>query len=188
MERDDGPGSAPDAAGRALWRRLKNTSAAPVPVGAEPPVGALDLAAWLDGKLPASEAARVERYLASHPAALDAALDASLALSEATAAAPERLSTRAQALVGFAVEGRAGGRGWFRWIGSWRRSVEFAAVAIGFVGVSGTGYALGGGLHETYAAEARRDAVALELVTNPLAAFDTGELWAEIQLDRGGRR
>ena len=98
------------------------------------------------------------------------------------------MSTRRTDVVGFEVERRVTSTGRFGWIGFWRRPVEFAAVAISFVGVSGTGYALGGGLHDTYAREARRDAVALELVTNPLAAFDMGELWSEVQLDRGGRR
>lgn len=136
---------------RALWARLKASAPAAEPARL-PPVFDDELAAWLDGRLPPDAAARVEARLAADPKLLDLALDTAGALREAAHPAPDRLVTRAQALVGFEADRQVrGGGGLLAWLGGWRRQLELTAVAGAFVIVCGTGFSLGGGLQQAYA-------------------------------------
>lgn len=138
---------------RALWARLK--AGAPAEATVSPvPVSDVDLAAWLDGRLPPEAAARVEACLAAEPEILDRALDAAAALREASATPPDRLVTRAQALVGFQAEHKpASSGGLLGWLAGWRRQFEMALVASAFLVVCVTGFSLGGGFQEAYAGE-----------------------------------
>ncbi|MGE3648552.1 MAG: hypothetical protein AB7G10_09470 [Reyranellaceae bacterium] len=173
MTQDDGSGSAPDAFGRALWQRAKASGQAAAPSAAARPVGDAMIAAWLDGRLPEADAARVERYLVEHPQALQTALDTHNALADARRApVPDRVVVRAQALVGFAAERRASGGGLAGLFGSWRRALEMAAVGAAFVVVIAGGFSLGGFTQEVYAQSARSRDAAVELILNPLGAFN----------------
>lgn len=136
---------------QALWARLK--AGAPANDDARlPAVSDEDLVAWLDGRLAPDAAARVEARLAADPGMLDQALETTGALREAATPAPERLVTRARALVGFEAERSApvAGRlsGWFT---RWRRRIEITAVTGAFLVVCATGFSLGGGFQEAYA-------------------------------------
>lgn len=138
---------------RALWARLK--ASAPADGAARlPPVFDDELAAWLDGRLPPDAAARVEARLAADPRLLDMALETAAALREAGGPAPDRLVTRAQALVGFAAERqRPAGGGLLAWLGGWRRQLEYAVVTGAFLVVCVTGFSLGGGIQEAFASD-----------------------------------
>lgn len=134
---------------QALWARLK--AGAPANDDARlPAVADEDLVAWLDGRLAPDAAARVEARLAADPQLLNLALDATGALWEAATPAPERLVTRARALVGFEAE-RAGAGRLLGWFPRWRRGFEIAAVTGAFLLVCATGFSLGGGFQEAYA-------------------------------------
>lgn len=138
-----------DAEGRALWRRV---SFAPGPPRVAP--SEAELAAWLEGRLPEADAARVEAAMAADPALLDGMLAASAALRTAPPPAPERLAVRARALVAPEIAagpspirlGAVGG-----WFAGMRRSVEWAAVAAAFFAVAVGGFSLGGGTQEAMA-------------------------------------
>jgi hypothetical protein len=164
---------------RALWARLK--AGARVTDAAQlPPVFDEELAAWLDGKLPPDAAARVEARLAADPKMLGLALDAAAALRAAAAPAPERLVTRARALVGFEAEQRrrpAGGL--FGRFAGWRRAFEMALVASAFLVVCVTGFSLGGGFQEAYAGE---QFSVIDVVISPLGDGEAGFF-----IDQGGQ-
>jgi anti-sigma factor RsiW len=155
-------------ADKALWARFKATAPA-APAAAMAPVFDDDLAAWLDGRLPAADAARVEARLAADPSLLDLALDAAHAL-RAYAPAPERLVVRAQALAGFEAERRASPGGLRAWLSGWRRSFEMALVAGAFLIVCATGFSLGGGFQESYAS------TRFEIADVVAAPYTDGEL------------
>lgn len=182
MTQDDGSRSAPDASGRALWQRLKAGGPA-MPAASGRPVGDLDIAAWLDGRLSPDGAARVERHLVAHPQALRAALDIRNALADAARApVPQRLIVRGQALVDFDVERKAARGG----LAGWRRSLELAAVGAAFLVVIAGGFSLGGGTQEAFARTAQADST-VELILNPLGAFRLpGELIDGLH-EQGGR-
>lgn len=94
----------PGAEGRGLWRRLAAEAATSAPAGApaegpdDEAAAANRLAAYLDGRLEAAGAERLEAELAASPSALEAFLSADAAVG-ATQAPPERLLRRAAALV-----------------------------------------------------------------------------------------
>ena len=158
---------------KALWARLKVGAAMPA-AASLPPVADAELAAWLDGRLEPQAAARVEARLAADPALLDAALDVAGALREAGEPAPDRLVTRAQALVGFEAEREHRSRGGLSgWLAGWRRSLELAAVAGAFLVVCATGFSLGGGFQEAYADDSFDVAY---YVTSPLDSGVSGFL------------
>ena len=173
MTQDDGSRSAPDAFGRALWQQAKAAGQAVAPAAAARPVDDATIAGWLDGRLSEADAARVERYLAERPQALQAALDTHNALADARRApVPDRVVVRAQALVGFAAERRVSNGGLVGLFGSWRRALEMAAVGAALVVVIAGGFSLGGFTQEAYAQSAQSREVAVELILNPLAAFN----------------
>ena len=70
-------------------------------------VSDLDFAAWLEGRLPETAAARIEAAVAADPEMRRAALELADVLGKPLPAAPARLAVRAKALVGFEAEQQA---------------------------------------------------------------------------------
>src|SRR5215216_5378375 len=104
----------PTQSDRELWQSFATHRAV-----ASGPVSDLDFAAWLEGRLSETAAARIEAAVAADPEMRRAALDLSEVLGMPLPAAPARLEVRAKALVGFEVEqrpeqhtGRVGLFGW----------------------------------------------------------------------------
>jgi hypothetical protein len=143
---------------KELWRSLAvGRDVAPAPLSD------LDFAAWLEGRLPETAAARIEAAVAGDPEMRRAALELADILGKPLPIAPARLEVRARALVGFAAErqaerqaeraaGRASLFGWLfakdRRFGMQRVVALTAAVVIAV-----SGFMLGGGLGETMAQE-----------------------------------
>lgn len=90
-----------DADGAALWRRARAAISETAPEDEAATAGLI--AGYLDGRLDAADAARVEAWLASDDAALDLMLEVRAALAEAgnepPAAVPQTLVDRAKGLV-----------------------------------------------------------------------------------------
>ncbi|MGE0152405.1 MAG: hypothetical protein AB7R90_07275 [Reyranellaceae bacterium] len=135
------------AEARRLWR----LAAARQPAQGQP-VSALDLAAWLDGKADPALAARVEQALLADDTLLQTALAARAAADDA-APAPERLLVRARAMVAPAVAAAPQRGGLMMWMGSWRRSMEWALVGACFMIAATGGFWMGDSL-STNVAEA----------------------------------
>lgn len=136
---------------KELWRSL-----APDGDTAPGTVSDLDFAAWLDGRLPEADVARVEAVVVADPGLRRAALDLADVLGKPLPAAPDRLAVRAQALVGFEAERRrARGGGWFGRLFSsgTRYALQRAAMAGMAIMIAGTGFVVGGGLGESFAQE-----------------------------------
>ncbi|MCX7364417.1 MAG: hypothetical protein NTV97_21615 [Alphaproteobacteria bacterium] len=120
------------------------------------PVTEMDLAAWLDGNLPETAAARVEAAMAADPDLRNAAFELADILGKPLPAAPPRMAVRAQALVGFEVERQAPRQSWLASLfpsfiqGLAMQRGAMAGVA---VMVAAVGFMMGGGLGETYAHE-----------------------------------
>ena len=139
---------------KELWRSLAvGRDVAPAPLSD------LDFAAWLEGRLPETAAARIEAAVAGDPEMRRAALEIADIVGKPLPAAPARLEVRARALVGFEAERkveRTAGRvslcdGLFakdRRFGMQRVVALTAAVVIAV-----SGFMLGGGLGETVAQE-----------------------------------
>ena len=90
---------------KELWRSL-----AAAPEDAPEAVSDLDFAAWLEGRLPETAAARIEAAVAADPEMRRAALELADILGKPLPAAPARLEVRAKALVGFEAEQRTQAR------------------------------------------------------------------------------
>lgn len=155
-----------------LWRSL---AIGPVASAA---VSDVDFAAWLEGRLSETQAARVEAALAADPDMRRAAMDLADILGKPLPAAPARMAVRAQALVGFEAERRAPRRSWLD--GLFAPGGGFvlprAAMATAAVMIAVSGFVMGGGLGESYAQEryvARTDASATAQTSNELTAFFT---------------
>src|SRR5262245_2640875 len=88
----------PTQSDRELWRSLAADRVSPGPVSD------LDFAAWLEGRLSETAAARIEAAVAADPEMRRAALDLADVLGRPLPAAPARLEVRAKALVGFEAE------------------------------------------------------------------------------------
>src|SRR5258706_15016362 len=86
MTQDDGSRSAPDASGRALWRRTKGIGREMAPPASGRPVDDTMIAAWLDGRLSEKDATRVEQHLVEYPQVLQAVLEIRNALADAARA------------------------------------------------------------------------------------------------------
>jgi hypothetical protein len=135
----------------------------------------LEFAAWLEGRLSDSEAARIEATVAADPVLLRGALDLADILGKPLPAPSPRLAVRAQALVGFEAEradGPAGAKGG-GWLGRLFNSnavfgVPRAAMATLALGIAVAGFLLGGGLGESYAEQ--KYVVASNQVTTNSAA------------------
>src|SRR3977135_2338992 len=79
-------------------------------------VSDLDFAAWLEGRLSETAAARVDAAVAADPEMRLAALDLADILGKPLPVAPARLEVRAKALVGFEAEQRTKRVGLFDWL------------------------------------------------------------------------
>ena len=140
----------PTQSDRELWQRLATDRGV-----ASGTVSDLDFAAWLEGRLSETAAARIEAAVAADPGMRRAALELSEVLGMSLPAAPARLEVRAKALVGFEVEQRAPRVGLFGWL--FARDRRFAlprlATMTAAVIIAFSGFMLGGGLGESMAQE-----------------------------------
>jgi hypothetical protein len=154
---------------KELWQRL---ATGPV---ASTAVSELDFAAWLEGRLSETEAARIEAAVASDPEMRRAAIDLADILGAPLPAAPARMAVRAQALVGFAAERQAARRNWLAGLLDGfvlPRAVMAAATVI----VAISGFMMGGGLGESYAQEKHAATTAVVSAnTNELTSFFAGD-------------
>ncbi len=133
---------------KELWRSLATDR--PVAPGV---VSDLDFAAWLEGRLPEAEVARIEAAVAADPDLRRAALDLADILGKPLPAPPARLAVRAQALVGFEAERQVARGGWFGRLFSSgpRYAMQRAAMAAMSIVVAAVGFMVGGGLGESFA-------------------------------------
>ena len=156
----------PTQSDRELWQRLATDRGV-----ASGTVSDLDFAAWLEGRLSETAAARIEAAVAADPEMRRAALELSEVLGMPLPAAPARLEVRAKALVGFVVEQRAPRVGLFGWL--FARDRRFAlprlATMTAAVIIAFSGFMLGGGLGESMAQE--RHAHARGDTANELTEF-----------------
>lgn len=136
---------------RDLWQSLV-LGPSPSPAA----VSDLDFAAWLEGRLSETDAARIDAAIASDPELRAAALDLADILGKPLPAAPPRLAVRAQALVGFPAERSPGRSGWslgawlaapFSSFGSLHRGVMAGLAVL----VAAAGFVMGGGLGASFA-------------------------------------
>lgn len=158
---------------KELWRSL--ATGRPVAPAA---VSDMDFAAWLEGRLPETTAARIEAAVANDPAMRQAALDLADILGKPLPAPPPRVAVRARALVGFESERQEPRKPWL--------AALFPAFGQGFglqrgalagmaVVVAAVGFMLGGGLGETYIQEKYASTQA-PTVMKPLGRDTTNEL------------
>ncbi len=156
---------------KELWQSL-----ATVPI-ASTAVSELDFAAWLEGRLSESQAARIEAAVAADPEMRRAAIDLADILGMPLPAAPARMAVRAQALVGFAAERQAPRRGWLAGLLDGfvlPRAVMAAATVV----VAISGFMMGGGLGKSYAQEKRVTSTVVVSIgqnTNELTSFFTAD-------------
>ena len=143
---------------KELWRSFVTGPVVSVPITD------LEFAAWLEGRLPEWEAARIEAAVAGDPEMRRAALELADILGKPLPQAPARLEVRARTLVGFAVEKRfeqpveppAPSRvSLFDWLFAWNRNfaLQRAVTLTAAVLLAVSGFMVGGGLSETLAAE-----------------------------------
>jgi anti-sigma factor RsiW len=143
----------PTQSDKELWRSLASDRVAAGPMSGA--VSDLDFAAWLEGRLSETAAARIEAAVAADPEMRRAALELSEVLGMPLPAAPARLEVRAKALVGFEVEQRAKRAGMFDWLFASDRRFVLPRVATltAAVIIAISGFMLGGGLGESMAQE-----------------------------------
>ncbi len=120
-------------------------------------VSDLDFAAWLEGRLPEAEMARIDAAVAHDPELRAAAFELADILREPLPAAPPRMAVRAQALVGFAAERSFGQRSR---AGTWLAallpsfengfSLQRSVMAGLAVVVAAAGFVMGGGLGKSF--------------------------------------
>jgi len=155
---------------KELWQSL---ATGPV---ASTAVSDLDFAAWLEGRLSETDAARIDAAVSCNPEMRLAAMDLAEILGMALPAAPARMAVRAQALVGFEAERQMPRRGWLAGLlegFALPRAVMAAATVI----VAISGFMLGGGLGESYAQEkqASQTVVSTTQSTNEMTSFFTAD-------------
>ena len=141
------------------------------------PVTEMDLAAWLDGNLPQTAAARVEAAMAADPDLRNAAFELADILGKPLPEAPPRMAVRAKALVGFEVEREAPRRSWLSGLlPSFAQgySMQRGAMAGVAVMVAAVGFLMGGGLGESYAHE--RYGTGASHIVSPFGSDTTNEL------------
>lgn len=141
------------------------------------PVTEMDLAAWLDGNLPETAAARVEAAMAADPELRNAAFELADILGKPLPAAPPRMAVRAQALVGFEVERETPRRSWLASLlpaFGQGLSLQRGAMAGIAVMVASVGFLMGGGLGETYAHQ--RHGTGASSFVAPFGSDTTNEL------------
>jgi anti-sigma factor RsiW len=142
----------PTQSDKELWQSLASDRAV-----APRAVSDLDFAAWLEGRLSETAAARIEAAVAADPEMRRAALELSQVLGMSLPAAPARLEVRAKALVGFEAEQRPEQRrvGLFDWLFAMNRRFALPRLAMmtAAVIIAISGFMLGGGLSESMAQE-----------------------------------
>jgi hypothetical protein len=157
---------------KELWQSL---ATGPV---ASTAVSDMDFAAWLEGQLSETEAARIEAVVASNPEMRLAAMDLADILGKPLPAASARMAVRAQALVGFEVERRIESRGWLASLLA-SFALPRAVMAAATVLVAISGFMMGGGLGESFAQEkfgtTNGDVVSMAQNTNELTSFFTAD-------------
>ena len=154
---------------KELWQSL---ATGPV---ASTSVSDMDFAAWLEGRLSETEAARIEAAVSSNPEMRLAAMDLAEILGMPLPAAPARMTVRAQTLVGFEAERQVPRRFWLAGLldgFALPRAVMAAATVI----VAISGFMMGGGLGESFAQE-KQASKAVVTVTSPneMTSFFTGD-------------
>jgi hypothetical protein len=131
---------------KVLWQSLAITQ--PVVPG---DISEMDFAAWLEGQLPETEAARIDAAVAADPALRQAALELADILGKPLPVAPPRMAARAQALVGAATERRR--KSWLaNLLPDFGAGFAFqrGALAATAVVVAAVGFMMGGGLSQRY--------------------------------------
>jgi len=161
---------------KELWQSLSTG-----PSVASASVSDLDFAAWLEGRLTDPEAARIDAALAADPDMRRAALELSDILGKPLPQAPARMAVRAQSLVGFEVERRAGESGWLAGLLSISGAFALPRTAMASLAVlvAITGFMVGGGLGDSYAQEKVAKTAAQTVAENPsdlTALFTTDRL------------
>jgi anti-sigma factor RsiW len=137
-------------------------------------VSDMDFAAWLEGRLSETEAARIEAAVAADPEMRLTAMDLSEILGMPLPAAPARMAVRAQALVGFEVERQRARRGWLAGLFD-GFALPRAVMAAATVVVAIAGFMMGGGLGESYAQEKHSVTAPTTQGTNELTSFFTAD-------------
>ena len=135
---------------KELWRSL-----AAGREDAPEAVSDLDFAAWLEGRLPETAAARIEAAVAADPEMRRAALELADILDKPLPAPPARLEVRGKALVGFEAEQRMRRVGLFDWLfaGNRRFAMQRVVALTAAVVIAVSGFMLGGGLGASVAEE-----------------------------------
>lgn len=135
---------------KELWRSL-----AAAREGAPDVVSDLDFAAWLEGRLPETAAARIEAAVAADPEMRRAALELADILGKPLPAPPARVEVRAKALVGFEAEQRMRRVSLFDWLFAGDRgfAMQRAVALTAAVVIAVSGFMLGGGLGASVAEE-----------------------------------
>ena len=158
---------------KALWQSLATT-----PLVAPGTPSDMEFAAWLEGQLPETEAARIDAAVAANPALRQAALDLADILGKPLPVAPPRMMARAQALVGAAERPRK----------SWLASLlpdfgqgfafQRGAIAAMAVVVAAVGFMLGNGLSQQYEDGPYASSQPSSGKYRPIGRDTTGELHA----------
>lgn len=160
---------------KELWQSL-----AIGPVASDAASGAvsdLDFAAWLEGRLSETEAARIDAAVSCNPEMRLAAMDLAEILGMPLPAAPARMAVRAQALVGFEAERAAPRRSWLAGLFD-GFALPRAVMAGATVIVAISGFMMGGGLGESFAQEknaAKTLVGSTSQTTNEMTSFFTGD-------------
>src|SRR6476619_2983467 len=158
---------------KALWQSL-----APERPVVPAAVSDMDFAAWLEGRLPETAAARIEAAVATDPALRQAALELADILGKPLPVAPPRMAVRAQALVGFPAERQVRKS----WLASLLPdfgqgfALQRGALAACAVFVAAVGFMLGGGLSERYEDAVYASRQSSTDAARPLGRDTTGEL------------
>jgi hypothetical protein len=157
-----------------LWQSLAlDRGSSPVAVSD------LDFAAWLEGRLPETEAARIDAAVTRDPALRAAALELADILGKPLPAAPSRMAVRARALVGFATERPARRESWFAaLLPSFGEgfSLQRGVMAGAAVMVAAVGFMLGGGLGESFAKQKYASAEASVVIAKPFGTDTSNQL------------
>jgi len=114
--------------GAALWAKAKHAFG-PAESGQVP--DDVTIAAYLEGRLDSTAAARIEAWLTASEAGLDLVAAARTSLAAPVKEAPDRAVQRAQALVGFAP--RQSTRGLFGWLSDLVPPAWHPAHALGVI-------------------------------------------------------
>lgn len=155
---------------KALWRSLATT-----PQVAAGAISDMEFAAWLEGRLPEAEAARIDAAVAADPALRQAALELADILGKPLPVPPPRMAARARALVGAEPPRRS----WLvRLLPAFGQGLAFergALVATAVV-VAAVGFMLGDGLSQRYEEGIYASTQSSSGTVRPFGRDTTGEL------------